>query len=80
MITITIDDPELERVYHGFNGNDKKFVEFLSLSASANNLEYGLDARMIEAAFDEADGDPADDIEHKEVFDRLRKKYDIRKV
>ena len=80
MITVNINDPELERVYHGFNDNDEKFVEYLSLRASANNVEYGLDAQMIEAAYDEAEGDGSDDIDHEEVFERLRQKYDIDKI
>ena len=76
MITVTINDPELERIYHGFNDNDEKFVEYLSLRASANNMEYGLNAKMIEAAYDEADGDGSDDIEHEEVWAKLFAKYD----
>ncbi len=80
MITIIIDNPELERIYHGFKGNDTKFSEYLSLTSSVNNLEYGLDAKMVEAAFDEADGDESEDVEHEVVFERLRKKYDIDKV
>jgi len=78
MITITIDDPELERVYHGFNGNDAKFVEYLSLHTSANNFEYGLDAQMIEAAYDEAEaeGDSGQTLE--EVFEELFEKYENR--
>ncbi len=76
MITVTINDPELERVYHGFDDNDEKFVEYLSLRASANNLEYGLDASTIEAAYDEAEGNGSDDIEHEEVWSKLFAKYD----
>ena len=80
MITVTIDDPELERVYHAFKENDVEFSKFLSLSTSANNVEYGLDAAMIETAYDEAEGDGSDDISHEEVFAKLRSKYDIDKV
>ena len=50
MITVTIDDPELERVYHSFNDNDEKFAEYLSLNTSANNVEFGLDAKLVEVA------------------------------
>jgi len=80
MITVTIDDPELERVYHAFGENDAEFSKFLSLTASANNVEYGLSAEIIEAAYDEADGNESEELEHDILFDRLRKKYDINKV
>ncbi len=77
MITVTIDDPELERVYRSFHGNDAKFSEYLSLTTSANNLGYGLDAATIEAAYDEAEAEGDSGMTHDEVFDMLRKKYDI---
>ena len=78
MITVTIDDPELEEMYHKFNDNDAEFSKYLSLTASANNVGYGLDAKMIEEAYDEAEG--GEEMEHEEVFNYLRKKYDIDKV
>jgi len=77
MITVTINDPELERVYHGFDDNDEKFVEYLSLRASANNLEYGLDASTIEAAYDEAEAEGDSGYTLDEAFDMLKEKYDI---
>ena len=76
MITVTIDDPELERVYKSFNGNDAKFSEYLSLITSANNLGYGLDAAAIETAYDEADHDISNDRDHEEVWAELFAKYD----
>ena len=76
MITVTINDPELERVYHSFNDNDEKFAEYLSLSTSVNNFEYGLDAKKIEAAYDEADTNELDDTDHEEVWATLFAKYD----
>jgi len=77
MITVTIDDPELERVYHSFNDNDEKFVEYLSLNASANNVEFGLDAKLVEAAFDEAEAEGDSGYTLDEAFDMLKEKYDI---
>jgi len=76
MITVTINDPELERVYHSFNGNDEKFGEYLSLQTSANNSEYGLDAKMVEKAYDEADSDENNDLNHDEVWANLFAKYE----
>ena len=78
MITVTINDPELERVYHGFNDNDEKFVEYLSLRASANNMEYGLDAKRVEDAYDEAEVEGDSGYTLDEAFDMLKEKYDIR--
>ena len=80
MITVTIDDPELEQMYHKFNDNDVEFSKYLSLTASANNVEYGLDAKIIEEAFDEAEAEGCSGFTHAEVFDQLRKKYGIDKV
>ena len=76
MITVTINDPELERIYHSFNGNDEKFGEYLSFQTSANNLEYGLDAKMVEEAYDEADNNENNDLDHDEVWANLFAKYE----
>jgi len=41
MITLKIDNPELERMFHeDFNGDNDSFVEFLSENCYANNVEY----------------------------------------
>ena len=80
MITVTIDDPELERVYHTFNDNDEEFSKYLALTTSANNVEYGWTPEELEAAYDEAGDDESDSIEHHELFAKLREKYDIDKV
>ena len=77
MITVTINDPELERVYHSFNDNDEEFSKYLSLQTSANNLEYGLDAKMIEDAYDEAENEGDSGYTLDEAFDMLKEKYDI---
>jgi len=74
MITVTINDPELEQMYHKFNDNDVEFSKYLSLTTSANNAEYGLDAKMIETAYDEADG--GEELSHEEVWADLFAKYD----
>jgi hypothetical protein len=76
MITVTIDDPELERVYHTFNGNDKEFTKYLTLTACANNVEYGVDAAMIEASYDEACSDESEEFDHEEVWATLFGKYE----
>ena len=77
MITVTIDNPELERVYKGFNGDDAKFTEYLSLHTSANNLEYGLDPVIVEVAYDEAESKGDSGYTLDEAFDMLKEKYDI---
>ena len=77
MITVTINNPELERVYHSFNDNDEEFSKYLSLQTSTNNLEYGLDAKMIETAYDEAEDEGDSGYTLDEAFDMLKEKYDI---
>ena len=78
MITLTIDDAELERTYYeNFGGDDAKFVEFLSASCHSNNVEYDRNLSQYEALYDEAEesGDCGQTLE--EVFDELRKKHAI---
>jgi len=77
MITVTIDDPELERVYKGFNGDDVKFTEYLSLHTSANNVEYGWTPEELEVAYDEAESKGDSEYTLDEAFDMLKEKYDI---
>jgi hypothetical protein len=77
MITVTINDPELEKMYRIFNENDEEFSKFLSLRASANNLGYGLDAQMIEAAYDEAEVEGDSGYTIDEAFDMLKEKHGI---
>ncbi len=78
MITLTIDDAELERTYYeNFGGDDAKFVEFLSASCHANNVEYDRDLSQYEALYDEAEAEGEATLTHEEVFSELRKKYDI---
>ena len=81
MITLNIDNPELERLfYEDFDGNTENFVAFISENCHANNAEYNLDPAMIEAAYDEGDASGDSGLTHDEVFTRLRKKYDIDKI
>jgi len=80
VIRVTIDDPELERIYHTFNDNDVEFTKYLSLTASANNVEYGWTPKELEAAYDEAGDDDEGSVEHEEFFAMLREKYDIDKI
>jgi len=81
MITLEIDNPELERVfYEEFNGDTQKFTDFISESFHVNNVVYNLDPAMIEDALDEAEASGDSGLTHDEVFDILRKKYDIDKI
>ncbi len=78
MITLTIGDPELERTYYEtFGGDDAKFVEFLSASCHANNVEYERDLSQYEALYDEAEAEGEATLTHEEVFGDFRKKYSI---
>ena len=41
MITLKIDNPELEKMFHeDFNSDNDSFVKFLSINCYANNVEY----------------------------------------
>ncbi len=78
MITLNIDNPELERVfYEDFDGDTEKFVEFISESCHVNNAEYNLDPAMIEAAYDEGEASGDSGYTLDEAFDMLKEKYDI---
>ena len=76
MITLTIDNPELERIfYEEFDGDTARFVEFLSQSCHANNIDYMDDAKMEELiAEGEAFGDSGYSV--SEAFDMLRAEFD----
>ena len=67
MITVTINDPELERIYHAFHEDDEKFGEYLSLTTSAIVEEIHAEAKAL------GNNKLTDDA----VFDLLKKKYDI---
>jgi hypothetical protein len=82
MITLTINDAKLEQVYYeNFEGDDEKFIQYLSESCTpANNVEHKFDAKRMEKLYDEGEASGNSGLTHDEVFDRLRKKYDIDKV
>ncbi len=82
MITLKIDNPEMERMFHeDFNSDNDSFVEFLSINCYANNVEYAnLDTKTIEKLYDEGEASGDSGLTHEEVFERLRKKYDIDKI
>ena len=83
MITITIDNPELEKVFHeNFAGNNDCFVDYISYNCHANNLAYSAkftqeEIAYYEAAFDECDESDEGDKTIEEVFADLSKKYNI---
>ena len=77
MITLTIDNPELERIfYEDFDGDNARFVEFLSQSCHANNVTYQLDNATIEAMIEEGEASGDSGLTHEEVWATLFKKYD----
>jgi hypothetical protein len=81
MITLTIDNPELERIfYEDFDGDNARFVEFLSQSCHANNVTYQLDNATIEAMIEEGEASGDSGLTHEEVFTYLREKYDIDQI
>ena len=83
MITITIDNPELEKVFHeNFASNNDCFVNYISHNCHANNLAYSSkfsqeEIAYYEAAYDEGEVSGDSGLTHEEVFEALRKKYDI---
>ena len=80
MITITIDNPELEKVFHeNFAGDNDCFVEYISHNCHVNNLAYDVSKEEIayyEAALDECDESDEGDKTIEEVFSELMNKYD----
>ena len=81
MITLTINNPEIEKVfYEDFNGDNDSFIEFISQNVIANNIEYELDAQTIEKLYDEGIASGDSGLSHDEIFQHLRDKYDIDKI
>ena len=77
MITLTIDNPIVEKAfYEDFDGDKDAFVEFISHNCSANNSNYEIDPAVLERLYDEGDasGDSGKTVE--EVFEELLAKYD----
>jgi len=82
MITITIDDPDLERIfYEEYNGDKEAFSAFITQSVVANNVDYhslgGYTPNEIKQFLKEADESGESEMTHKEIFEELRKKYAI---
>jgi hypothetical protein len=78
MITLHIDNPELERVYYEeFGGDEERFVAFISQSCSANNTHFAIDAATMERLYDEGEASGDSGLTHEEVFEQLRAKYAI---
>jgi len=79
MITLTIDNPEIERVfYEDFNGDNDSFIEFISQNCYVNNPEYSkLDHQTLEKLYEEGIASGDSGMTHEEVFEYLRNKYDI---
>ena len=82
MITITIDNPELEKIFHeNFASNNDSFVDYISNNCHANNLAYSTkytqeESAYLQAALDECDESDEGDKTIEEVFSELLEKYD----
>jgi len=76
MITLTIDNPELERIfYEDFDGDNARFVEFLSQNCHVNNIDYIDDAKM-EELIEEGESSEDSGYSVSEAFEMLRKEFD----
>ena len=76
MITLTIDNPELERIfYEEFDGDNTRFVEFLSQSCHVNNIDY-IDNVKMEALIEEGESSGDSGYSVSEAFAMLRKEFD----
>ena len=82
MLTLTIDNPELERVfYEDFGGDNDSFVEFLSQNCCVNNVEYNtIDDETMVKLIQEGEDSGDSGMSHEEVFTYLREKYDINQI
>ena len=77
MITLKIDDPDIEMAYYSdFDGDEKKFIEFISKSCVANNVEVDMDPKLLEKLYLEGVESGDSGLTHEEVWDSLFKKYD----
>jgi hypothetical protein len=76
MITITIDNPEVERIYkEDFNSDSKKFSDFISEICIANNVEYDEDLSCMQKEIKEAINDEVLNQTHNQIWDELIKKH-----
>ena len=76
MITITLDDPEVERIfYEEYNGNKEAFAAFITQNVVVNNVEYDQDLSYLEEELQslEANEDCGMDID--EIWKELTNKY-----
>ena len=82
MITITIDNPELEKVFHeNFASDNDCFVDYISHNCHANNLAYSRkfsaeEIARYEAAYNEGKASGDSGLTHEEVWEQLFQKYD----
>lgn len=77
MITVTIDDEDLERTYYEkFAGDESAFVKYLSSQCHVNNLEYEGDLSQYEALYDEGEASGDSGLTHKELWENLFAKYE----
>ena len=78
MITLTINDPKLEQVYYeNFEGDDEKFIQYLSESCTpANNIEHEWDPELLERLYDEGEASGDSGLTHEEVWANLFAKYE----
>ena len=76
MITITIDNPEMERVfYEDFNGDNNSFVEFLSHECCINNTQYNNEFSKIETILKDRECHEDSGYTFDEAVNVLEKKY-----
>ena len=76
MITLTIDNPEVERIYkEDFNGDSEKFSRFISEICITNNVEYSEDLSFLQEELNSEDANEDSGYTHEELWDNLEKQY-----
>lgn len=77
MLTLTIDNPELEKVfYEDFGGDNDSFVEFLSQNCCVNNVEYNtIDDETMVKLIQEGEDSGDSGYSVYDAFEMLKKEY-----
>ena len=76
MITLTIDDENLERAYHeNFGDDESAFVKYLSAQCHVNNAEYDENLSYMQIEIESAEASCDSGYRLDEAFTMLRKKH-----
>ena len=76
MITITIDNEEIERIFHEeYNGDKEAFSAFITQSVIANNVDYEQDLSYLQEELKQPEANEVCGMDIEEIWEELTQKY-----